>query len=654
MTTITNVSTSTENWSTTTTVPSSTTKEPPVCECTDLKRRKRWDCGETWTEDCFHKNCTDGKIELTSVVCPESTIPNCPRGQATKVSDGCCETWKCDCRCELYGDPHYISFQGVTFDFLDECTYILVEERSPRHHLTIAVDNVDCVPGLQGSCAKGIILKYQDNIATLRILPRLFGVQATLNNVTIEPPYEEHGFRFETTRYLVSIYLPELRSYVSLSPSYTLVVSLAMEYFLNNTQGQCGVCGVASCIRKGGQIEDNSCCDKTAYDWVYADPLKPACASAPRDLPCYSSTTVPTYTTTTTPCPASSLCELLHHPVFSNCSGYVNLALKKKNCEFDSCRNGPCSSLEQAAEECMNAGVRVDWRALTNGSCNVTCPDGLVYREYRDKLDDFCFGGMRYQGASLENSREGCFCPSGLFRAGNHSHICVSDCPYCKGPLGEPRMGGEVWQSGCYQCTCNNKTHTEECVPKPPEPAPLCSPSAVLINTSMYTSCCADQICVEKTCSYRGQTYKVGDSWKDPVHPCMSFSCSKEGIQTETRVCPREDCQEEDRIWDVQHCCFTCNQSCAPKVTAVSVTVENCTAVMQIPVCQGQCVSQPRVVLHGYLVVKQKCSCCQDWSSERRPVTLQCFDLSTRQYHYKHITSCECTACSMFPTGELL
>lgn len=36
---------------------------------------------------------------------------------------------------------------------------------------------------------------------------------------------------------------------------------------------------------------------------------------------------------------------------------------------------------------------------------------------------------VRYTGASLESPSTGCFCPSGQFRAGNHSHICVSECP---------------------------------------------------------------------------------------------------------------------------------------------------------------------------------------------------------------------------------
>lgn len=106
----------------------------------------------------------------------------------------------------------------------------------------------------------------------------------------------------------------------------------------------------------------------------------------------------------------------------------MDLKFKQRNCEFDSCRTGACSSLEQAADECKKEGFCIDWRELTNGSCSmytlskfslfsfiylctvtvfdsklisvsvhvsgVTCPKGLVYDECREKMDDFCYGGF--------------------------------------------------------------------------------------------------------------------------------------------------------------------------------------------------------------------------------------------------------------------
>uniref|UniRef100_A0A8C5DCD2 Mucin-2-like n=1 Tax=Gouania willdenowi TaxID=441366 RepID=A0A8C5DCD2_GOUWI len=583
------------------------------CRCKDLKKKKSWACGETWTEDCFVKNCNNRKIELTPVECPDSLIPTCPRGQAIKVSDGCCDSWKCDCQCVLYGDPHYISFKGVTFDFLDDCSYILVEERSPVHQLTIVVDNFYCVPGLKGSCAKGIILNYQNNEATLSVIPALFVVQATLNNMTIQAPYEEHGFRFETTDYMVTIHMPQIRSYISLTPFYTLTINLAMENFENNTHGQCGVCGGASCIRKGGQIEDDECCDKTAYDWVYPDPRKPACVSAPRNVPCnVGPTAAPTQTPSyTTSCPPSPLCDVLHHQAFANCSKHVNLNLMKKNCEFDSCRvtNTSCSSLEQAAEECKEAGFCIDWRKLINGSCDVSCPKGLVYRECSDKLDDFCFGGIQYSGAFLEKKSEGCFCPHGLSRAGNHSNICVPECPYCKGPSGEPKLPGQVWQSNCKVCTCNNQTRTEECVSNPVKPTPVCGPNTYLVESS----CCGEQIC---------------DKWRNASHPCLSFSCSEDGIQTETRVCPKEHC---------------------PEIVGKNNNHKICTDdyMNDIMCSMSPYIYSIRLVLQGDLQVEQEDNCCEEKSSERRSLTLHCSDLTTRHYNYQHITSCECRACKI-------
>uniref|UniRef100_UPI003AB0136A mucin-6 n=1 Tax=Centroberyx gerrardi TaxID=166262 RepID=UPI003AB0136A len=589
-----------------------------LCECKDLKRNQKWLCGETWTEDCYHKYCTwDGKIELTPVVCPDAPYPICPRGQVTKVSDGCCETWKCDCRCDLYGDPHFVTFNGVYFDFLKDCTYVLVEEQSPHHNLTIAVDNYNgCMPpGLMMSCARGVILKYQNTTATLSIVPNESAIKATLNHMTIQPPYEGHGLRFETTGYEVSVYVPEIRSHVSLTPAHSLVVTLAMEHFFNNTQGQCGVCGGDSCIRRGGQIEDDTCCEETAHDWVYPDPLKPACDSEPRDIPCLWQTPTPE-----TVCPGSFLCDVLYDPVFAECSNLLDMDIKLKNCLFDTCGNpdAACFTLEQTAEECKKAGVCVDWRRLTNGTCNVTCPTGMEYRECHDKLDDYCLGGVHHPGPVLEKYSAGCFCPSGQARAGRHSETCVSDCYCeCRGPLivlllehdidSEQILPGERWTSNCHLCTCNNQTRTEECYPV------------------VYRH-------VDPVCSYGS----MGDTWKDAAYPCTLFSCTIEGVHTDTKVCPNESCPESDS-----------NHSCAPRVTSANITLNGCTTTLQQPLCQGYCASQSSwALVNDVLQVEQKCRCCWIKSSENRSVSLRCEeDGSTRRYTYEHITECECRDC---------
>lgn len=120
----------------------------------------------------------------------------------------------------------------------------------------------------------------------------------------------------------------------------------------------------------------------------------------------------------------------------------------------------------------------------------------------------------------------------------------------------------------------------------------------------------------------------------------------------------------------------TGSQSCAPKLTSMNVTVGNCSSVALIPVCRGQCASEQRwdrdsnitgshfrwishphgslwlsrVMFEGILQVEQTHQWCQKRSSERRPLTLQCLDLTNRTYDYEHITGCDCRDCGVSET----
>lgn len=82
-------------------------------------------------------------------------------------------------QCQLYGDPHYISFQGIPFDFMANCTYTLVEEKTSLHHFSITGDNYFCEPDIDLSCSKGITLKYWNDMVTLMVTEE-FTVEVSL------------------------------------------------------------------------------------------------------------------------------------------------------------------------------------------------------------------------------------------------------------------------------------------------------------------------------------------------------------------------------------------------------------------------------------------------------------------------------------------
>ncbi|KAL1276066.1 hypothetical protein QQF64_035689, partial [Cirrhinus molitorella] len=459
---------------------------------------------------------------------------------------------------------------------------------------------------------------------------------STLNEEIIKPPYENQVFKFESSGGQVNIYIKPIRSFVSLTSFNNLLIKLAMEHFHNNTQGQCGICGGQSCIRRNGVVEDDNCCDKTAYDWVVEDPSKPYCQSALTNVPCIPPSPPPP---PPPPPPCNpTICDLLHHEVFAECGERINLTYVEKNCQFDYCSYnssvGACSSLEYAASECRRIGICVNWRYLTNGYCEITCPEGMVYDECRESPNEVCRDGVRMPATSVVGLKSGCFCPDNQILANEHKEICVPECTPCKGPLGEPMPVGAVWESNCHICTCNNQTRTEECIPKPQELPPVCSAYSILVS-----DCCDNQICVEKSCEYNGRTYKVGERWTDPSRPCESFSCSQTGTEVEKTVCPLQTCAEDLRVWDEHHCCYSCNVSCTARLTRMNVTISDCTQEVELPICEGQCETHNRWVhTNGTLQLEQSHQCCKERGYEMREITLTCSKNSPTNFTYRHVT----------------
>ena len=64
---------------------------------------------------------------------------------------------------------------------MGSCTYVLVEEKTARHHLTVAVDNFMC--GSTVACAKGLFVIYGNNTATLRRVENPWRVEVQSNKL---------------------------------------------------------------------------------------------------------------------------------------------------------------------------------------------------------------------------------------------------------------------------------------------------------------------------------------------------------------------------------------------------------------------------------------------------------------------------------------
>ncbi|XP_061855676.1 mucin-5B [Colius striatus] len=607
--------------------------------------------------NCTEITCNgDNKIQVNQTTCPpvkEITCAN--RYPAILVPDenGCCYRYQCQCVCSGWGDPHYITFDGTYYTFLENCTYVLVKQITPKYdNFRVYIDNYYCNSEDGLSCPKSIIIFYKSAhvLLTRELMNGVMTNVMYFNGKIVQPGFKKDGLFFSKLGINMIVEIPEIGATITFSG---LIFSVKLPYskFGNNTEGQCGTCTnnkLDECRLPDGKI---SSCAEMAHHWI-----------VDKDKTCHG-LPIPHHVTTPSPkpqCKTPYLCKLIWSEIFAECHDVIPPEPFFKGCVFDGCRMAnesmQCSSLEIYATECAARGVCIDWRGKTNNVCPYNCPANLVYKPCGPINPATCNPSLdKLPGYGVT---EGCFCPEGKKFINEDSSICVSKCS-CKETNGVSRQPGVVIPSGsCEECVCSESSYSSPhhaTVKCKPVTCDIYCPEGYKYTKKPGQCCgtCEAVACIVTVGDNITRVLQVGEIWNPHDNNCRTYKCEKHDNQfievISQIICPSvnlEDCDPDNIELSENGCCKECRKpetsGCRKWSNTTVIEYQGCKSEpVEITYCEGNCVASSR---YSPITdtIEHKCSCCQEAESSLRKVTLKCRDGTHLDHSYLYVEKCTC------------
>lgn len=77
--------------------------------------------------------------------------------------------------CTGWGDPHFVTFDGLYYSYQGNCSYVLMEEITPTvDNFGVYIDNYHCDVSDEVSCPRTLIVRHETQevqIRTLQLMP---------------------------------------------------------------------------------------------------------------------------------------------------------------------------------------------------------------------------------------------------------------------------------------------------------------------------------------------------------------------------------------------------------------------------------------------------------------------------------------------------
>ncbi|XP_044126433.1 otogelin [Bufo gargarizans] len=450
-------------------------------------------CTPYTENECIKHICVDGQLIQVnkSQHCPYNvTQPGCGLlGFAVQINgDRCCPRWECACRCSLFSDLSFVTFDGRYLALYKEASYILTltEDES----ITVQVSQCGHT-GQVTLCLSALELTYISNQIIINRLNR----KVVVNSRNAWPMVRKYGYKIVDTG---NMYLIDTPSDVKIQwfHSTGLMIIESNSTSRPTSMGLCGFCdgnATNDLILPNGRVLSKSDDSEEFVDsWQVPYTLKYVGKERHRDLNC-------------TVMDCSECFQLILDQAFSSCHPYVSpeafCELWVKDVAY---AQDPCKALTAYVAMCHKFNVCIEWRRPD--FCSFYCPPSLIYQACLPVCDitPTCQNNEidLYGSESCAALTEGCVCAEGEVLHRPYSTVCISESKCaCTDSTGTPREIGEVWRlsgAGCcaYQCVDNDTmvpiqlgcSDTEE---------PECRRyGEVLVSISHDQTCCPQKLCV--------------------------------------------------------------------------------------------------------------------------------------------------------------
>ncbi|XP_036060023.1 LOW QUALITY PROTEIN: otogelin [Onychomys torridus] len=324
-------------------------------------------------QDCVRHICLEGQLIRVnqSQHCPQGAArPHCGvLGLAVRVGgDRCCPLWECACRCSVFPDLSFVTFDGSHVALFKEAIYIL--SQSPDEIISVHV--LDCKSANLGHLNWPPFCLVVLNVTHLahHVTVDRFNRKVTVDSQAVWPPVSRYGFRIEDTGHMYIIRTP---SHIQIQwlHSSGLMILEASKASKAQGRGLCGICdGDAA---NDLTLKDGSVVGEAEDPAPFLDSWQ-----VPSSLTSEGQTRFRPDSCATADC--SPCLRMVSNRTFSDCHQFVS---PESFCELwirdTKYVQQPCVALTVYVAMCHKFHVCIEWRG--SDYCPFLCSSDSTHRE---------------------------------------------------------------------------------------------------------------------------------------------------------------------------------------------------------------------------------------------------------------------------------